>query len=124
MAMHTAVVSDSDTLRLETVLTARASREQLQSVWASMEQPDALSSPGPTRVINVALSSGQRASVVFHERHDILEILAPLETNVEAGLADALAELGIASDAITWTHARIDRAALTGAAIYAVSRST
>ena len=114
--MHTAAANDSVVPRLETVLTARASRDQLQSLWASMEQPDVLASHGPTRVINVMLSSGQRASVVFHESHDILELLAPLEANVGAGLADLLAELRIAPEAITWVHARIDHSALVPSA--------
>jgi hypothetical protein len=59
------------------------------------------------------LSNGHRASVVFHERKELVEILArPLEAEVEAGLGGLLIELGFAPEAITWIHSRIDRQAL------------
>jgi hypothetical protein len=49
---------------------------------------------------------------VFHERKKFVEILAPLEDGVEAGIADVLRELNIPTTAITWTHDQIDRQAL------------
>ncbi|MEA2336759.1 MAG: hypothetical protein QOE82_766, partial [Thermoanaerobaculia bacterium] len=52
-----------------------------------MEPAGELASPGPARVVTVELPSGHRASVVFHERKQLVEILAPLEAGVEAGLA-------------------------------------
>jgi len=79
-----------------------------------MGEVDALSSPGPTRSMNVVLSNGQRASVVFHERKDILEILATPNASVEAGLADLLAVLKISPEAILWTHANVGRPAMVG----------
>jgi hypothetical protein len=77
-----------------------------------MESAGELASPGPARVITVELSSGHKASVVFHERKQMVEILAPLEAGVEAGLAGLLNELSIAPEAVTWMHRGIDRRAL------------
>ena|SRR5258707_11257800 len=105
------------TSRTETVLTLRASRDDIRELWPQMEPVDVLASPGPALVATVKLSSGQRASVVFHERKQFLEILAPLEAGVEAGLAGLLIELSIPPEAITWTHDRIDRRALFEAAV-------
>jgi hypothetical protein len=117
--MHTAATASPDSsARIETVLTARASRAQLDDRWAQMQQPDELSSPGPTRVISGPLSNGETATVVFHERQNSIEILAPMTANIEAALADLLVDLAVAPEAITWTHARIDRPA-----IIALSRS-
>ncbi|MDP9192032.1 MAG: hypothetical protein M3P06_10075 [Acidobacteriota bacterium] len=79
-----------------------------------MGEVDALSSPGPTRAMGVTLSNGVRASVVFHERKDIIEILAAPNASVEAGLAELLAVLKISPEAILWTHARIGRPAMVG----------
>jgi hypothetical protein len=64
--------------------------------------------------MNVVLSNGQRASVVFHERKDILEILATPSASVEAGLADLLAVLKISPEAILWTYANVGRPAMVG----------
>jgi hypothetical protein len=77
-----------------------------------MEHADAFASPGPAQVVTVQLSTGQRASVVFHERKQFVEVLAPLEAGIEAGLADLLIELRISPEAVTWTHDRLDRRAL------------
>lgn len=111
--MHTAAASRSRTSpRVETVLTAQASRAQLRDVWAKMEEPDEYSSPGPARVLSVTLSSGHIASLVFHESKNSIEVLALLEPSVEAGLADLLADLTVPPEAITWTHERIDRRAI------------
>jgi hypothetical protein len=85
-----------------------------------MEPVDELASPGPARVVTVELSSGQRALVVFHERKQFMEILAPLEPGVEAGLAGLLIELSIPSEAVTWTHSRINRRTLFEATVAAV----
>ncbi|HXA20507.1 MAG TPA: hypothetical protein VN380_26240 [Thermoanaerobaculia bacterium] len=85
-----------------------------------MEPVDVLASPGPALVATVKLSSGQRASVVFHERKQFVEILAPLEAGVEAGLASLLIELSISPEAITWTHGRIDRRVLFEATVATV----
>jgi hypothetical protein len=111
--MHTAAATDNNQT-FETVLTARATLAQLQSVWAEMSEVDALSSPGPTRAMSVTLSNGQRASVVFHERKDIIEILATPNGSVETGLADLLAVLKISPEAILWTHANVGRRVLVG----------
>jgi hypothetical protein len=73
-----------------------------------MSPVDEFASPGPARLVDVELSNGHRASVVFHERKQLVEILAPLEVGVEAGLAGLLFELSIPPEALTWTHARID----------------
>src|SRR5216684_2632109 len=100
------------TPHLETVLIGRASRDDLRQLWPRMEHANELASPGPARVVNVELSSGHKASVVFHERKEFVEMLAPLETGVEAGLADLLIELGIPPEAVTWTHDGIQRKAL------------
>lgn len=107
--MHIATASDDATRPLESVLTARATRAQLHDLWPEMQRPDALASPGPTRVAHVHLSTGHRASVVFHETYDLLEVLAPLDGGVEEGLANLLAKLTIPAEAITWTHDRLDR---------------
>lgn len=115
MAMHTAAATDNIPSRtFETVLTARATHAQLQNIWAEMGEVDALSSPGPTRAVDVTLSNGQRISLVFHERKDIIEILAAPSASVEAGLADLLAVLKISPEAILWTHAKIGRPAMVG----------
>ncbi|HSY50369.1 MAG TPA: hypothetical protein VLC46_16270 [Thermoanaerobaculia bacterium] len=98
--------------RIETVLTLRASRDDIRELWPRMEPVDDLASPGPARLVNVELSNGHKASVVFHERKQLVEILAPLEVGIEAGLARLLIELSIAPDAITWAHGRINRQAL------------
>jgi hypothetical protein len=105
---------------LETVLTLRASRDDIRELWPRMEPVDELASPGPARVVTVELSSGQRALVVFHERKQFMEILAPLEPGVEAGLAGLLIELSIPSEAVTWTHSRINRRTLFEATVAAV----
>lgn len=111
--MHTAAASRNRTSpRVQTVLTAQASRSQLLDVWAKMEEPDEFSSPGPVRVLSATLSTGHAASVIFHERKDSIEVLTPLEPSVEAGLADLLADLNVLPEAITWTHERIDRRAI------------
>lgn len=98
--------------QLETVLTLRASRDDIRELWPRMEPVDELESPGPARSVNVELSNGHRASVVFHERKQLVEILAPLEVGIEAALRRLLIELSIRPDAVTWTHDRIDRRAL------------
>lgn len=77
-----------------------------------MQSADVLASPGPARTTEVQLSSGHEASLVFHDRLDLLEILAPLDTGIEVGLADLLGQLHVVPDAITWTHDGIDRAAI------------
>lgn len=110
--MHTAAATDNTPF--EPVLTARATLAQLQLVWVEMAEVDPLSSPGPTRAMNVVLSNGQRASVVFHERKDLIEILAVPTASVEAGLADLLAVLKIPPEAILWTHANVGRPAMVG----------
>jgi hypothetical protein len=95
--------------RLETVLTFRASRDEIGKLWPRMSPVDEFASPGPARVVSVELSNGPTASVVFHERKQLVEILAaPLEVGIEAGLAGLLFELSISPEALTWTHARID----------------
>jgi len=104
-----------DIPHLETVLTLRASRDDIRELWPRMEPVDELASPGPARLINVALSNGHRASVVFHERKQFVEILAPFEVGIEADLARLLIELSMSPQAVTWTHARIDQRALLGA---------
>ena len=111
--MPIAAAKPDTTPRLETILTLRASRDDIRDLWPRMEAAGELASAGPARVTTVELSTGHSASVVFHERKDLVEILArPLEAGVEAGLADLLIELGFALDAITWVHSRIDRRAL------------
>jgi hypothetical protein len=110
--MHIVAAKRDTNLRLETAMTLRASRDDVRELWDRMEQVDELASPGPVRVVTVKLSSGHLASVVFHERKQLVEILTPLAPGVEAGLADLLVELDIAPDAVTWTHARIDRPTL------------
>lgn len=102
---------------LETVLTVRASRDDIRALWPLMEPVGELASPGPALVATVELSSGQKASVVFHQRGHFLEILVPLEAGVEVGLAGLLIELGIRPEAVTWTHGRIDRRALFEATV-------
>ena len=107
--MHTAATaSDNITTPFETVLTARGTRAQLNGLGTEMERPDEFSSPGPTRVFSVKLSNGRPAAVVFHERKDLIEILAPLGPGIEAGIADLLSTLSIAPDTITWMHAGIE----------------
>lgn len=98
--------------RLETVLTLRASRDDIHKLWPRMSPVDELASPGPAHLVNVEVSNGYRASVVFHERKDLVEILAPLEAGIETGLARLLFELNIQPEALTWTHDRINRRAL------------
>jgi hypothetical protein len=93
---------------IETVLTLRASRDDIRKLWPRMSPVDEFASPGPARLVNVELSNGPTASVVFHERKQLVEILAPLEVGIEAGLAGLLLELSIPPEALTWTHARID----------------
>lgn len=113
--MHTATATDnSPSSAFESVLTARATLAQLQNVWAEMRDADALSSPGPTRVLDVTLSNGQQASVVFHERKDILEVLTIPNSKVQAGLADLLTVLKISPEAILWMHASVGRPAMVG----------
>lgn len=107
--MHTAATAaDSVTTPFETVLTARGTRAQLDGLATEMDRPDEFSSPGPTRVFSVTLSNGKLASVVFHERKDLIEILAHLSPGFEAGIADLLATLSIAPEAITWMHTGIE----------------
>ncbi|HEX9459491.1 MAG TPA: hypothetical protein VGA84_10125 [Thermoanaerobaculia bacterium] len=96
------------------------SRDDIRELWLQMEPVDELESPGPALVAAVELSSGQRASVVFHERKQFVEILAPLEAGVEAGLASLLIELSIPPEAVTWTHGQIDRRALFEATVATV----
>lgn len=110
--MPIAAAKPDTTHRLETVLTLRASRDDIRELLPQMEPVGELASPGPALVATVELSSGQRASVVFHERKQFVEILAPLEEGVEAGLAGLLVELSIPPEAVTWTHSRIDRQVL------------
>jgi len=114
--MRTAAATDNSPT-FETVLTARATLAQLQSVWEKMGEVDALSSPGPARAVNVTLSSGLRASVVFHERKDIIEILTIPHSTIEKGLADLLAVLKISPEAILWTHASVGRPAMAGSPV-------
>jgi hypothetical protein len=57
---------------------------------------------------------------VFHERKQVVEVLAPLEAGVEVGLAGLLIELGISPEAATWTHDRLDQRALFEASVTAV----
>jgi hypothetical protein len=78
-----------------------------------MEQAEELASPGPARTVEVQLSSGHRAVIVFHERYEFVELVAPIEPGVEAGLADLLAEIGVEPEAITWTHEHLDRGAIS-----------
>jgi len=101
-------------------MTFPASRDGLGELWPRMEPVDELASPGPARVVTVELSSGHRASLVFHERKQFVEILAPLEAGVEVGLAGLLIELGISPETVTWTHDRIDQRALLEATVAAV----
>jgi hypothetical protein len=68
-------------------------------------------------LINFDLSNGHRVSVVFHERKQFVEILAPLEVGIEADLARLLIELSMSPQAVTWTHARIDQRALFEATV-------
>jgi hypothetical protein len=82
-----------------------------------MEPVDDLASPGPARSATVEMSSGHRASVVFHERKQLVEILATLEVGIEAGLRRLLIDLNIRPAAVTWTHDRIDRRALLEPAV-------
>lgn len=110
--MHIVAANSDTSPRLHTVLTARADSECLAQLLPGMEYADVLSSPGPARVVSVELSTGHPASVVFHERKHFIEILAPLEAGIEAGLAELLAELEIGPGAVTWTHDRVDRHAL------------
>src|SRR4051812_6443112 len=112
MVMRIVAAKRDTTPRLEPAVTLRASRDDIRDLWPNMEHVDELASPGPVRVVTVKLSSGHTASVVFHERKQLLEILTPLEPGIEAGLADLLGELDIAPDAVTWTHTRIDRPTL------------
>lgn len=105
--MRTVAMRDSDSPQLDTVLTARATAAHFREMWPEMEQPDDLAAPGPVRVVRVQLSSGHTAAVAFHERRDFLEMLAPVATGIEVGLADVLIDLAIAPDAITWVHAAI-----------------
>ena len=107
--MRIVAATNDKPVRLDTVVTATASSDQLAAVLTQMWEPNALASPGPARVAMVQLSSGHTASVVFHERKNFLEILAPIENGVENGLADVLRELSIPASAITWTHKHIDR---------------
>jgi hypothetical protein len=58
------------------------------------------------------LSSGHRVSLVFHELKDFIEVLAVPTSGLERGLAELLVELKVPAEAITWTHARLDREAL------------
>ena len=97
---------------VDTVLTAGASAEQLREILSRMVRAEAFATPGPARVATIQLSTGHRVSLVFHERKNFVEILAPIESGIEAGLAEILAELRIPPAAITWTHERIDRQAL------------
>ena len=94
---------------LYSVLTARASSTNAEVLLARLEYADVLSSPGPARIATVQLSTGQRATVVMHERKHLIEILAPLEAGLEAGIADILSDLDVLPEAVTWTHQIIDR---------------
>lgn len=107
-----ATANDSGVVRLESVLTARAAGAQFGQLTPATEQVDELSSPGPTTLFHVQLSSGHSVLVVFHETHDFIEVLARIEPGIEPGLADLLTELGLTPDAITWTADRIDRRAV------------
>ena len=55
------------------------------------------------------MSTGQRATVVLHERKRLIEVLAPLEAGLEPGLSDLLVDLGVVPEAVTWTHDIINR---------------
>jgi len=105
------VAANSEMAPLDPVLTARASSANAE-VLGRLGYADVLSSPGPARIATVQLSTGQRATVVLHERKHLIEILAPLEAGLEAGIADVLADLDIPPEAVTWTHEIIDRHAL------------
>ena len=110
--MPFAAAKPDTTPRLETVLTLLASRDDIRALRPRMKPVGELASPGPALLATLELSSGQKASIVFHERKQFLEILAPLEAGVEAGLASLLVELAIRPEAVTWTHSRIDRQVL------------
>lgn len=106
--MHIVAAAVDTPTPLESVLTANASREQLRHVLPRMQPVDPFAAPGPARVATIELSTGQRVSLVFHERKSFIEILAPTVVRIEAGLADLLGELDISADAVTWTHERVD----------------
>lgn len=110
--MHIVAAAVDTPTPLESVLTANASREQLRRVLPRMQPVDDLAAPGPARVATIELSTGQRVSLVFHERKNFIEILTPTVAGIETGLADLLVELDIPVDAVTWTHDRIDLPAM------------
>lgn len=107
--MHIAAAKVESSARLDSALTATASSDQISSALGRMSDVDALASPGPARVAKVRLSGGHAAAVVFHERKNFVEILAPLEAGVEDGIAEVLVELHIPAESITWISDRIDR---------------
>jgi hypothetical protein len=107
--MHTAAADVDKPARLDSVLTAAASIDQVTRALPQMDEVDPLASPGPARVARVRLSTGHPAAVVFHERKNFVEILVPLEAGVEKGLAEMLVRLHIPAEEITWTSDRIDR---------------
>lgn len=106
--MHiVAATSESNTHA--SLLTADASLEQVSQLLPRMSPVPGLSAPGPASVATVELTTGHRATVVFHERKSFVEILAPLQRGLERGLADLLAELNVRPEAITWIHDNLDK---------------
>jgi hypothetical protein len=111
--MHIAATAIDDSASpLETVLTASASRAQFRDLWTRTEQPDEYSSPGPVRTIALESSNGHSLTVVFHERKNSIEVLAAPHDGIESDLAELLHDLTVAPEAITWTHASVDRTSL------------
>src|SRR5207253_11422710 len=99
MAMPIVAARFEKPAQLNSVVTATTSGEELSAVLPEMTKPNEFAAPGPVRVAAVQLSSGHAATVVFHERKQFLEILAPIESGIEKGLADALVELRVTPSA-------------------------
>ena len=97
---------------LETVLTATASRAQLRDLWTRMEQQDEYASPGPARAITLESSNGHNLTLIFHDRKNSIEVMAAPHHGIESDLAELLHNLTVAPEAITWTHACVDRTSL------------
>jgi hypothetical protein len=108
MDMHIVAAAADVPMALESVLTAKASGEQMKHVFARMEPAGGLSAAGPVRTATIVFSTGDRGTLVFHERKNFIEILAPIVTGLEIALAEILGELDITADAVTWTHERLD----------------
>lgn len=102
--MHIVAAAADLPVALESVLTANASGEQMKRVLTRMEPVGSLSAAGPVRAATIVFSTGDRGTLVFHERKSFIEILAPTAIAIEAALAEILVELDIPADAVTWTH--------------------